>query len=87
MEAIKRQLRLHWLIDWLSDWLIDWILSYVPLQIIYGYAETNDNDKIDNNTVLYFKDKRSFLYHTTLTWYEMDTALDFRVSPHWVEGG
>ena len=53
---------------------IDWLHKgmntvYVPVQLIYGYVETGDDDdndnEIDRNPILFFKDKGSFTYHIT----------------------
>ena len=72
------------------DWLIDWLLFYVHVQIIYGYAETDDDndDEIYRNSDLHFKDKGSFtshIYHIDVAW--DGHAFDFPVRPHWMEGG
>ena len=47
------------------------------MQLIYGYVENDDDngDEIDGNSVLDFKDKCSFISHTTYTWYEIDMPL------------
>ena len=47
--------------------LLDCMLFDVPLHLIYGYVETdNDNgDHIDIKPVLHLKDKGSFTSHTT----------------------
>ena len=37
---------------------VDWILLYVPLQLVYGYLETgNDDDEIARDFDLNVKDK------------------------------
>ena len=43
------------------------MLFYVPVLLIYGYVETDDDndDEKDRNPVLRFKDNGYFTYHTT----------------------
>ena len=42
------------------------MLFYGPVQLVYGYVETNDDDdEIDKNPVLHFKDNGTFKSHTT----------------------
>ena len=49
--------------------MIGWLIEYYFMshQLIYGYVERDDDngDEIDRNLDLHFKDKGSFISHTT----------------------
>ena len=48
--------------------LIDWLnIVLRPCEIIYDYVETDDDNdnEMNRNLVLQFKDKRSFTFRTT----------------------
>ena len=64
-------------VAWWDDLLIELVLR--PFAAHYGYVYTDDDndDEIDRNPILHFKDKCSFTSHI---------AFDIRLWPHWVEG-
>ena len=47
----------------LFGWQLNWF--YVPVQLIYGYVDNDNDDRIDRNPDLHFKDKGSLTSHTT----------------------
>ena len=49
--------------EW-GNW--EWVkYCFTSHQYIYGYVETDDDDELDRNPDLHFKDKGSFTFNNT----------------------